>query len=182
MNNETTEISTEKYIFLISEIDFSRIYNYKINYKSKRSKKWSTEFIKTFEDGLKFIERYSIMEFNEKQRKEQIKQYSKLSRESVCVGDIFNTSWGYDQTNIEFFIVLEKKTATKVLIQEIGKITVPGSDAFMSRYVIPDKLNLVGEPRICQIDVHGNISNIDRYGNKGRKTSETAKHYESWRH
>lgn len=41
-------------------------------------------------------------------------------REKVKVGDIFYTSWGYDQTNIDFYQVVDRTAAT-VEVVKIGK-------------------------------------------------------------
>ena len=42
---------------------------------------------------------------------------------AVAVGDIFHFSWGYDQTNCDFFQVVEK-SGRSVIIREIGSQTV----------------------------------------------------------
>ncbi len=41
--------------------------------------------------------------------KQKVKENRVLKTNPVKVGDIFYTSWGYDQTNVEFFQVLEVK-------------------------------------------------------------------------
>lgn len=56
---------------------------------------------------------------------------------TLKVGDIVYNSWGYDQTNIDFYIV-EKATAKQVVIREIGSSQVPGSEGFMCANVVPD--------------------------------------------
>jgi hypothetical protein len=38
------------------------------------------------------------------------------------VGDIWNSSWGYDQTNVDFYQVV-KVTAKTVTVRKIGKVT-----------------------------------------------------------
>lgn len=53
------------------------------------------------------------------------------------VGDILNNSWGYDQTNVEFFEVVALAGKSMVELREIGKAMVPGSDGFMSGSVVP---------------------------------------------
>lgn len=52
------------------------------------------------------------------------------------VGDLFVNSWGYEQTNIDFYEVaaMTQKTVT---LRRIASETVPGNDAFMSRDVRP---------------------------------------------
>jgi len=54
------------------------------------------------------------------------------------VGDILHHSWGYDQTNCDFYQVVEVKTAS-VVLRKIAAETVPGSEGFMSESVMPVK-------------------------------------------
>jgi hypothetical protein len=49
------------------------------------------------------------------------KEYDK-----VQVGSIFVWSWGWEQTNLDFFQVIEKKTKS-VIVREIAQETVEGS-------------------------------------------------------
>jgi len=49
-------------------------------------------------------------------------------------GDVIYNSWGYEQTNIDFYEVI-RATAKTVLLREIeGKTTASG---FMSGYIVP---------------------------------------------
>ncbi|MCJ7743522.1 MAG: hypothetical protein MUO99_03065 [Dehalococcoidales bacterium] len=54
------------------------------------------------------------------------------------VGDILHHSWGYDQTNCDFYQVVEVKKAS-VVLRKIGTKTVPGSEGFMSDSLMPEK-------------------------------------------
>ena len=54
------------------------------------------------------------------------------------VGDILHHSWGYDQTNCDFYQVVEVKKAS-VVLRKIGAKTVPGSEDFMSESLMPEK-------------------------------------------
>ena len=64
--------------------------------------------------------------------------------DKVSIGDIFHTSWGYDQTNIEFFKVVEISPSGKTCqVIQIGSKTVPGSEGFMSDSVIPDPKTII---------------------------------------
>lgn len=56
----------------------------------------------------------------------------------VKVGDIFYSSWGYDQTNIDYFQVIELKGSQMVKIREIAQTTVR-TETSMSEYVKPVK-------------------------------------------
>lgn len=43
-----------------------------------------------------------------------------LSNKGVKVGDIFYASWGYDQTNVDFFRVKKLRGKTQVVLQEVA--------------------------------------------------------------
>jgi hypothetical protein len=51
--------------------------------------------------------------------------------------DVLEASWGYDQTNVDYFKV-ERRTAASVWIVKIGQKHVPGTEGFMSERVVPD--------------------------------------------
>ena len=53
-------------------------------------------------------------------------------------GDILHHSWGYDQTNCDFYQVVEVKKAS-VVLRKIAAKTVPGSEGFMSQSLMPEK-------------------------------------------
>lgn len=54
------------------------------------------------------------------------------------VGDILHHSWGYDQTNCDFYQVVEVKKAS-VVLRKIGATRVPGSEGFMCETLMPEK-------------------------------------------
>jgi len=53
------------------------------------------------------------------------------------VDDILVCSWGYDQTNVDFYKVT-RRTKASVWLVKIGQKLVPGSEGFMSEQVTPD--------------------------------------------
>lgn len=53
----------------------------------------------------------------------------------VKIGDIFYSSWGYDQTNVDFFQVV-KKSKSMLTLREISGKHVPGSGGFMCSQVV----------------------------------------------
>ena len=53
-------------------------------------------------------------------------------------GDILHHSWGYDQTNCDFYQVVVVKKAS-VVLRPIGSKGVEESDGFMSQSVMPVK-------------------------------------------
>ncbi|HRP30419.1 MAG TPA: hypothetical protein PKV73_00940 [Agriterribacter sp.] len=60
------------------------------------------------------------------------------------IGDILYQSWGYDQTNIDFFEVTDILPKS-VKIRKIGQNTVPGSNGFMCENVTPSHGCYIGE-------------------------------------
>ena len=74
--------------------------------------------------------------------KEQVKQIRQEAKRRFQnpykLGDILHHSWGYDQTNCDFYQVVEVKPAS-VVLKKIGAKPVPGSEGFMSQSLIPEK-------------------------------------------
>jgi len=54
----------------------------------------------------------------------------------VEIGHILSASWGYDQTNIDYYVVI-RKMASMVELQAIGQKYVESASS-MSEYVMPD--------------------------------------------
>lgn len=59
-----------------------------------------------------------------------------LHVDDVQIGHIFRYSWGYDQTNIQYFQVIAKH-GQNVTVHEIAQSVVPDSQGFMSEQVEP---------------------------------------------
>lgn len=62
------------------------------------------------------------------------------SVQDIAIGQIFYSSWGYDQTNIDFYKVI-RKTAKTIELQQIGQQYVEATSS-LSEYVTadPDKI------------------------------------------
>lgn len=83
---------------------------------------------------------------------------------SVKVGDIFGTSWGYEQTNREFYQVVEvkgKSVMLREIAQEGGRDDDPGFGpmAGTTRYV---KDHFIGEP-FRKLVLHDNSIHFESY-------------------
>lgn len=63
----------------------------------------------------------------------------------VKVGDIFEASWGYDQTNVDFYQVVNIPSPFFVEIRAIGVEVVEGSEGMMSQYVKPIKDKFISD-------------------------------------
>jgi len=72
------------------------------------------------------------------ERKRRREEAKKNFKNPYKVGDILEHSWGYDQTNTDFYQVVEAKKAS-VVLRPIANKTVEGSEGFMSKMVLPVK-------------------------------------------
>ena len=108
----------------------------------------------------------------------------------VQVGDIFYISWGYDQTNVNFFQVVALVGAVSVRIKEIHYDHVR-TESYMSGYVVPvkDKFSSCG---IFIKDLeNGDLKKVQPYSTADGRfyikvkdyyadpTTETAEHFKS---
>ncbi len=85
----------------------------------------------------KFLESVRAEEERSNQYKAQ-----KNAQHTLKAGDILYSSWGYEQTNIDFFQVVDVKSKTLAL-QEIGVTTVEVT-GWASDSVIPDPSHKIG--------------------------------------
>ncbi|QIT20016.1 hypothetical protein [Acinetobacter pittii] len=93
-------------------------------YKAKAKKPFLNYRYKSME-RIKEVVKNSIDSevryYNQKQEyKAQAAAATKKFRDELQVGDILSTSWGYEQTNVEFYQVIEKKGA-KCTLREIAR-------------------------------------------------------------
>lgn len=58
---------------------------------------------------------------------------------TLKVGDILNTSWGYDQTQVEFYQVVEVKGKATVVTRELCQEVEEGSEGYDSNRVLAIK-------------------------------------------
>lgn len=78
-------------------------------------------------------------------------------------GVILNTSWGYDQTNVEFYEVVDVPSPCYVVLQEIGQQTAndaPDGYSSMSDHRMPDPENKIGAPFRRKVDMCGKDPSI----------------------
>lgn len=86
-----------------------------------------------------------MVELSYKEQRKQAKQEArKRFRNPYKMGDILHHSWVYDQTNCDFYQVVEVKPAS-VVLKKIGAKTVPGSEGFMSESLMPEKDTFIVE-------------------------------------
>lgn len=171
---------------LILEVDIDSLVArcYKPTPKAKYSDKkqiWGYRFGNQ-EQLNEYIEKYiSNKEKSVKdaeKRKAENKARDLKEREAVKVGDIFCYSWGWEQTNVNFYQVVEKPSASTIIVREIGYKSLeetswasekvrPVKDSFISKET--EKVRLSGKyfKRSC-----GDAIKVDN--------PETSSFYRSW--
>lgn len=88
----------------------------------------------------------------EKARKEQKKIAQQNMNHNYKVGQFIYNSWGYDQTNINFYQIVGVKEKS-IILQEVCKSIVAGSEGFMSARVKPVENAFIGEPILKKVVV-----------------------------
>jgi len=146
----------------------------------KKNPTWLYKF-KSMERALVYVDEEIKKQFDRNTRKESLKlEKAKLAiknRANVKVGDIFHTSWGYDQTNVGFFQVIEKPTQARVLVRPISMQLE--DDGYMSARVKPVKDSFIGEHKKCTIDYNGNLARVD-FDHTGYLCEAGKSYYKSW--
>ena len=97
----------------------------------------------------------------------------------VGVGSIFAESWGWEQTNVNFYEVVSR-TEKMVTIREIGQKTVKEETA-MSGYIVADKGNFISdETRRKKIKGGGKNTYLEMTSfSVATMTSENERHFTS---
>jgi hypothetical protein len=108
------------------------------------------------------------------ERKANREQPNKLK-----VGDILVFSWGWEQTNVDFFQVLETR-AHSVKIRPIASKTVPDMSTgnSMACYVVAVKDHFLDKPAVWKRVQYGDSVKMASYGHCGLWDGKP--HYESW--
>ena len=131
-----------------------------INYTNRAKRPCIHSYYKSEESRTKCINRFikNCME-NSVRRKPEAR--------ALEVGDILRSSWGYDQTNIDYFVVLELVGKCSVKVAEIGQKRYGDGFGGNSKCV-PDVENIIGEPVVKKCDgttinspVHGNAYKVE---------------------
>ena len=109
------------------------------------------------EDADDHIEKFFKNRQEHLVRKEVAKQErlsaSQEMADNAKVGDIYYASWGYNQTNIDFYQILEKKGKMSFMLQKIGSIIAHAERG--SDYVMPNPKHTKGDPMLKRINAYG---------------------------
>ena len=121
------------------------------------------------------------------------KRETKTNIYGIKVGDIFEMSWGYEQTNVDFFRVKELRGKTQVVLQEVV-LRILEEDVIND--MACDRKYDINNYAICEKSVHiddnekGCIKTVKQFGNNTIYVNMTSyahatlykgeKVYESW--
>lgn len=159
----------------------SSLFNVKI-YHGKRTAPTAHKHFNEFHELVMFVDGMIKGQFDRNEEKYNQKKQKALlaaqARQTVQVGDLYFTSWGYDQTNVEFFQVVDRPTPAKATIRQIGKISEDAG--YMCANVWPKVNDFIGPEKTCLIDHNANIRNAGNYEHAAYPTAEGKSHYSSW--
>lgn len=127
---------------------------YVIGFKGKALKSSFYYYFDSEQQMIDLVIRWANGQHKSMERKEQSKKEKKERIngliDEIEIGSIFCSSWGYEQTNVDYFQVVGKKGKATILVQEIAsKIVsenynfsgevVPVKDAFLKDSEIMEK-------------------------------------------
>jgi len=72
-----------------------------------------------------------------------------------AVGDVLVSSWGYEQTNYDFYQVTRLVGARSVEIRELKQMR--DESGFLRGECVPHKNNFAGEPMVKRVNEHGSV-------------------------
>lgn len=81
----------------------------------------------------------------------------KTTTEGIPVGTIFVSTWGYEQTNVDFLRVT-RVTAKTVMVEPIATEVTP-AEAYMTYTAVPGK-HAIGEPMRRRVHTYGSRPSI----------------------
>ena len=128
-----------------------------------------------------FIERLKEIEdekevLKQKRKEEKVKNKAAML-ERIQVGTILCYSWGWEQTNCDFFQVVSKKES-KIQMRPIGhKLLENSGGSSMSGYAVPIPNEFIGDEVITKIV---NAYGVSMGHGIASPTEPGEKHYVSW--
>ena len=130
-----------------------------IIFKAKAKNSLYRYGFKTEENRQKFIDqtkaRFTDRAESKKQYNEENKAKATENAKGVEVGSIFHSSWGYDQTQCDFYQVVKKVSAKTVVIRQIASKSVVNSQGHDCENRVCDKDNFIGEEMTKRIGTYG---------------------------
>jgi hypothetical protein len=110
--------------------------------------------------------------------KAERKAKEKEDANAIQVGDILHADWGFEQTQCDYYQVIDKPTPNSVIVREITRETVK-EHGWASEYCRPVKDAFVGEPE--KFRLIGDSIKLSSFKRATKiQNPETATHYRSW--
>ena len=182
-------MSFEKEIAEFSEIGYNLIIEsdivarlHKISPKSRMgyTKIWAYRFKDTARMMEYIQEEFTrikgILDYKSKYKEEQKVLKAKL-KEQVRVGDAFKCSWGFEQTQVDLYLVVGKPSPSKVLLQQVGYTSVE-STSWCSENVVINEEHLIGEPFLKTLN--GDSIKFSSFQFAFKMENKYQKCYRSW--
>ena len=125
-------------------------------------KQTNPDFHHTFrsqEGRLKFVSKwFKDMDARaERKAAARAEKAAKLTQpHKLAIGDVLRSSWGYDQTNIDYYQVVELVGKRSVRIRKIGKEAV--ESGYMQGESVPAKDHFIGDAMLKQVSLYDNAS------------------------
>lgn len=100
---------------------------------------------------------------------------------TIELGDVFYSSWGYDQTNINFYQVVSIHGRKTVTVREI-RSNVVSCESSLSGKVKPILNDFISEPLTRRIKECGNVPliSIDNCENAYKTCRHSEKRFSQW--
>ena len=135
--------------------------------KNKGKEKYIESYIFMSEESrnewaTKIVTRVNSFFAAENEKKEKTEKARKEMSNPYKVGQVFYESWGYDQTNIDFYQVVSLKNKS-VVLKKIAQKVREGSEGFMCEYVMPHEDKFIGEEFLRTINISVNYKGEIEY-------------------
>jgi hypothetical protein len=125
---------------------------YAIGYAGKAFRSSFNYRFRTADARAQYINEFFTKEQAKAERRSQRLAERHSFTHSLKVGDILVYSWGYEQTNIDFFQVVEVPSSKSVRIREIGgKMESSPGFSPMSGHCVPVPDSFVGEAMLKRV-------------------------------
>lgn len=123
----------------------------------KSSKPRYNYYFNTLEDRQNFISKNKEIEAQNQEHKKKSEAEYNSKKSLIKQGTILYADWGYEQTNIDFYIVLERKNDF-VILQEIGQDKIYDYNFNDRGQCTPNKEILIGNPFRKKINKYARIN------------------------
>jgi len=144
-------------------------WNFRFRNEADRAKR-----IELFFKGIEAAEVYLA------EQKARAKELAKPG--NVKVGQVFVSSWGYDQTNVDFYEIVALKGAASAMVVKIPCDTLEGSEGQMCAHVLPSTApDRAAGKEPFMVRIKGNrIVSSEINGRGGASAWEGKPQYQSW--